>query len=57
MICLATSFDLDVVAEGIETQEQLDILRRLGCASGQGYLFSKALPASQAEAWIGSTWN
>jgi EAL domain-containing protein (putative c-di-GMP-specific phosphodiesterase class I)/GGDEF domain-containing protein len=57
MISLAASFDLDVVAEGIETHEQLDILRGLGCASGQGYLFSQALPAAQAKAWIGSAWR
>ncbi len=37
---LAKGFGLDVVAEGIETEDQLRRLRRKGCAEGQGYLFS-----------------
>ncbi|AWN48597.1 bifunctional diguanylate cyclase/phosphodiesterase [Methylobacterium terrae] len=37
---LAEGFGLDVVAEGIETEDQLRRLRRKGCAEGQGYLFS-----------------
>jgi len=43
---LARSLDLHVVAEGIETPEQADALRILGCATGQGYIFSRPiLPA------------
>ncbi|MFR6328266.1 MAG: EAL domain-containing protein [Eisenbergiella sp.] len=30
--------------EGIETQEQLDLLRKMGCDEGQGYLFAKPMP-------------
>jgi len=41
MVTLAHNLDLRVVAEGIETKEQLDFLRRLKCDEGQGYLFSK----------------
>ena len=33
-------------ADGVETQEQLDLLRREGCNQAQGYLFSKPRPAS-----------
>ena len=40
IIDLAHSLGLDVVAEGIETEEQLLILRELGCEYGQGYFFS-----------------
>lgn len=40
LITLAHSLNLDVVAEGIETQEQIDILNHLGCEYGQGYYFS-----------------
>lgn len=38
-----------VVAEGIETQEQLDLLIAAGCDFGQGYLFSKPIPANEFE--------
>jgi diguanylate cyclase (GGDEF)-like protein/PAS domain S-box-containing protein len=45
MITLAHSFQLKVVAEGVETEEQANMLRLLGCDQMQGYLFSKPLPA------------
>ena len=41
-----------VVAEGIETQEQLQFLRAQGCDEGQGFLFSHPLPAAQCGAWL-----
>ncbi|HEX7747712.1 MAG TPA: EAL domain-containing protein [Bordetella sp.] len=45
IIDMARSFDLQTIAEGVETQEQLDNLRRLGCGQGQGYLLGKPMPA------------
>ncbi|WP_295392459.1 EAL domain-containing protein [uncultured Thiodictyon sp.] len=48
MIGLAHALHLHVVAEGIETQEQLDALRALGCDLGQGYLFARPAPAAVA---------
>ncbi|HJN73526.1 MAG TPA: EAL domain-containing protein [Myxococcota bacterium] len=48
IVSLAKSLDKGVVAEGIETAEQLRHLRSLDCAHGQGYLFSRAVPAEQA---------
>jgi len=42
---LGLSLGLRITAEGIETREQLAVLRRLGCHEGQGYLFSRPLPA------------
>ena len=41
------SLGLVTLAEGIETQEQLEFLRSLGCHQGQGYLFSPAIPAGE----------
>ena len=43
LISIATKLDIRVVAEGIETAEQARHLRSLGCALGQGYLFSRAV--------------
>lgn len=34
---------MEVIAEGIETEVQLDILKRVGCDFGQGYIFSKPI--------------
>jgi len=49
IIAMARSLSLAVVAEGIETNEQLMCLRKLGCDLGQGNLLSKPLPASEIE--------
>ena len=38
-----------VIAEGIETESQLQLLQNLGCDYGQGYLFSKPLPQAEME--------
>ncbi|TFD28221.1 putative bifunctional diguanylate cyclase/phosphodiesterase [Cryobacterium cryoconiti] len=43
---LADSLNLDVVAEGIETTSQRDLLQGMGCRYGQGYLFSKPAPSA-----------
>jgi predicted signal transduction protein with EAL and GGDEF domain len=44
---VAGSLGLDVTAEGIESQEQLEQLRTMGCTRGQGYIFSRPLPAEE----------
>ena len=46
-IDLGRNLGLDVVAEGVETQETWDALRRHGCTLAQGYLISKPLPADE----------
>lgn len=49
MITLCNTLNLKVVGEGIETEDQLQQLQGLGCAYGQGYLFSKPLGRSEFE--------
>lgn len=45
LIGLGQSLGIETVAEGIETQAQLDLVRAMGCDIGQGYLYSPALPS------------
>ncbi|MDP4536727.1 EAL domain-containing protein [Alkalimonas collagenimarina] len=52
IIALAKTMQLRVVAEGIETELQQQILQQLGCDYGQGYLFARPLMAEEAEAWL-----
>jgi len=52
IMTLARSLNLTVVAEGVETDEQLAWLKNQGCEEFQGYLFSKPLPAEAFEALI-----
>ena len=47
ILYLAQSFDLSVIAEGIETEQQAALLQELGCQFGQGFLYAKPLPATQ----------
>lgn len=49
IIILAQNLGMDVIAEGVETKEQLRRLRELKCENGQGYYFSKPLEAGDAE--------
>ncbi|OYD87493.1 hypothetical protein CDG77_29100 [Nostoc sp. 'Peltigera membranacea cyanobiont' 213] len=52
IITLAHKLGVDVTAEGVETKEQLALLRKLNCEYGQGYFFSHPLDSSQATALI-----
>ena len=52
IISLASSLGLHTIAEGVETQEQLDVLRAKGCGEIQGYFFSKPLPAQECEQFL-----
>ena len=45
-LAMAHSMGISEIAEGVETQNQLDVLRSLGCDQYQGYLYSKPLPAA-----------
>lgn len=52
VIRLSQTLDLAVIAEGVETQEQLDTLRRAGCPHYQGYYFSHPVPAAELGAFV-----
>jgi diguanylate cyclase (GGDEF)-like protein/PAS domain S-box-containing protein len=52
IVAMAQILGMQVVAEGVELPDQLSILRELGCEFGQGYLFSRALGASDAERFL-----
>jgi EAL domain-containing protein (putative c-di-GMP-specific phosphodiesterase class I) len=56
IIMLAQVLGMDVVAEGVETKEQLALLRKLGCENGQGYYFSRPTSTTEAEKIISDTY-
>jgi diguanylate cyclase (GGDEF)-like protein/PAS domain S-box-containing protein len=47
LIGMGKSLHMQVVAEGVETREQLEILQQHGCSQGQGYYFSRPVPADE----------
>jgi len=49
MIVMAHKLGIKVIAEGVETQAQCDLLKQIGCDFGQGYLFAKPMPAEEFE--------
>jgi EAL domain-containing protein (putative c-di-GMP-specific phosphodiesterase class I) len=51
IINIARTMEMNVVAEGIETEEQQSVLTDLGCDYLQGFLFSRPLPAEQVP-WL-----
>jgi EAL domain-containing protein (putative c-di-GMP-specific phosphodiesterase class I) len=51
IISLGTTMGLSVIAEGVETEQQRELLIRLGCHSFQGYLFNQPLTIKEVEAW------
>ena len=49
---LVETFGIDVIAEGVENEQQANLLIDLGCPNHQGFLYSKALSAKDFEAWL-----
>ncbi len=52
VVALGRSLQMKVVAEGVETEDQADFLRKLGCDELQGYLLSRPVPAPQLARWL-----
>lgn len=52
VLTLARMMEVEVIAEGVETREQLDALLAMGCGCFQGYLFSRPVPVPQCEALV-----
>ena len=57
IIAMGHSLGFAITAEGIETAEQRDFLRREGCNRGQGFLFGKPMPAAEFAAWLAAHQN
>lgn len=56
IIALARSLKLDLIAEGVETEEQAEFLRKEGCHLLQGFLFARPMPAQDVPHWL-HTWQ
>jgi len=57
IVSLGHNLGMTMLAEGIETQDQLETLRGLHCSLGQGFLFSRAVPFSEAAALVGTSFS
>lgn len=51
-VAMIKSLGVEVIAEGVETKEQADFLRKIGCDVAQGYLFSKPMAVEEFEGWL-----
>lgn len=51
IVALGKAMNLEVIAEGVETEEQLDLVRRFGCDLVQGFLIAKPMPETEFLAW------
>ncbi len=54
ILALASSLDMEVVAEGVETEQQLVLLRQMRCSYAQGYHLSRPVEGSQFEELLGT---
>jgi EAL domain-containing protein (putative c-di-GMP-specific phosphodiesterase class I) len=55
IIAIARHLRIQVIAEGIEGYQQAEILRKLGCTVGQGFLFARPMPAEECMAFLGDS--
>jgi diguanylate cyclase (GGDEF)-like protein len=52
VVDLTRAMGLECVAEGVETLEQLEVVRELGCPTVQGYVFARPMPVDEVTAWL-----
>ena len=52
IISMGKIMNLNIIAEGVETKEQLEVLKKIGCDEVQGYYFSKPKPIKEFEKWL-----
>jgi EAL domain-containing protein (putative c-di-GMP-specific phosphodiesterase class I) len=57
VVSLGAELDMGVIAEGVETEEQLQMLTDLGCPQAQGYLLGRPMTAELAQVALGKTWG
>jgi EAL domain-containing protein (putative c-di-GMP-specific phosphodiesterase class I)/GGDEF domain-containing protein len=57
MISLGAALAIDVIAEGVETEQQFQLLTHLGCRQVQGYLLGRPMPALQAQVALRKPWG
>jgi len=52
IVNLAQSFDVSLIAEGVETDRHAEILLRLGCTKAQGFAIARPMPIDALESWL-----
>jgi hypothetical protein len=57
IISLGAELDVEVIAEGVETEEQLRMLKDLGCPQAQGYLLGRPMAAEQIQEALDKMWG
>jgi EAL domain-containing protein (putative c-di-GMP-specific phosphodiesterase class I) len=57
VVSLGAELDMEVIAEGVETEEQLQMLTDLGCPQAQGYLLGRPMTAELVQVTLGKTWG
>jgi EAL domain-containing protein (putative c-di-GMP-specific phosphodiesterase class I) len=57
IVSMGAELGIDVVAEGVETESQLKMLRDLNCPRVQGYLLGRPMPAKQAQIALRKPWG
>jgi EAL domain-containing protein (putative c-di-GMP-specific phosphodiesterase class I) len=57
IVSLGSELDMEVIAEGVESEAQLQLLTDLGCPQVQGYLLGRPMPAEKVQGVLGKPWG